>query len=85
MFTDKQNALLSTYFCGTNFFRHFPSMKILWNKDLLPNQYDDVLWHKASILKRICQENYPREGLQCSNCNVIYYDEIERHLKVRAG
>ena len=55
------------------------------NITYLLNQYDDVLWHKASILKRICQENYHREGLQCSNCNVICYDEIERPLKVKAG
>ena len=36
MFTDKQNALLSTYFCGTNFFKHFPSLKDIVKPELVP-------------------------------------------------
>ena len=29
------------------------------------------------------RKNLELYNLQCSNCNAIYYDEIERHLKVR--
>ena len=50
-------------FAAPIFLNTFLHWKILWNQDLFPNQNDDIIWHKASILKRICQENYPRESL----------------------
>ena len=50
-------------FAAPIFLNPFLHWKILWNQDLFPNQNDDIIWHKASILKRIRQENYPRESL----------------------
>ena len=50
-------------FAAPIFLNTFLHWKILWNHYLFPNQNDDIIWHKASILKRICQENYPRESL----------------------